>query len=41
MKNILKYLDSIPVNQTHNGYFSIDKKGKMVDALKEGKNERG
>nr|WP_320192725.1 DEAD/DEAH box helicase family protein [uncultured Desulfobacter sp.] len=35
-----KYLDAIPVGQTHNGYFSIDKKGKMVDALKAAKSER-
>lgn len=35
-----KHLDSIPVNRTHNGYFSIDKKGKMVDALKATKSER-
>ena len=35
-----KHLDSIPVDQTHNGYFSIDKKGKMVDALKAAKSER-
>lgn len=35
-----KHLDSIPVNHTHNGYFSIDKKGKMVDAIKATKSER-
>ncbi len=29
-----KYLDSIPVKQTHNGYFSIDKKSKrMIDPV--------
>lgn len=29
-----KYLDGIPVNQTHNGYFSIDKKSKhMIDPV--------
>ncbi|WP_218188171.1 DEAD/DEAH box helicase family protein [Desulfosarcina cetonica] len=29
-----KYLDSIPVDQTHNGYFSIDKKSKrMIDPV--------
>lgn len=29
-----KYLDSIPVNKTHNGYFSIDKKSKrLVDPV--------
>lgn len=27
-----KYLDGIAVDRTHNGYFSIDKKGKMVDS---------
>ena len=26
-----KYLGEIPVAKTHNGYFSIDKKGKLVD----------
>lgn len=35
-----KHLDSIPVERTHNGYFSIDNKGKMVDALKAAKSER-
>lgn len=35
-----KHLDNIPVNRTHNGYFSIDKKGKMVDAVKMAKSER-
>ena len=29
-----KYLDSIPVDQTHNGYFSIDKKNnRMIDPV--------
>lgn len=28
----LKYLNSISADQTHAGYFSIDKKGKMVDS---------
>ena len=27
----LKYLQSIPADKTHAGYFSIDKKGKMTD----------
>lgn len=27
----LKYLDAIPAEKTHAGYFSIDKKGKMID----------
>ena len=30
----LEYLNSFDVNQIHNGYFSIDKKGKMVNSLK-------
>ena len=34
-----KYLDGIPVDRTHNGYFSIDKKGKMVDTVKKAKSE--
>ena len=28
----LKYLQSIPADKTHAGYFSIDKKGKMIDS---------
>ena len=28
----MKYLDSIPAEKTHAGYFSIDKKGKMIDS---------
>lgn len=28
----LQYLDSIPAEKTHAGYFSIDKKGKMIDS---------
>jgi type III restriction enzyme len=35
-----KHLDSIPVDRTHNGYFSIDKRGKMVNAVKAVKSER-
>lgn len=27
----LKYLSSIPAEKTHAGYFSVDKKGKMID----------
>ena len=27
----MKYLEAIPVEKTHAGYFSIDKKGRMVD----------
>ena len=32
-----KYLDGIPVARTHNGYFSIDKKGKIVDSKETGR----
>ena len=28
----MKYLESIPSENTHAGYFSIDKKGKMIDS---------
>lgn len=28
----LKYIESIPAEKTHAGYFSIDKKGKMIDS---------
>ena len=28
----LKYLNEIPAEKTHAGYFSIDKKGKMIDS---------
>lgn len=31
-KDYLKYLDSIGVEETHTGYFSIDKKGKAIDS---------
>lgn len=30
----LKYLKAIPAEKTHSGYFSIDKKGKMIDCKK-------
>lgn len=33
------YLNSIQVEATHQGYFSIDKKGKMVDSVKSAKSE--
>ena len=36
----MKYLDSIPAKKTHAGYFSIDKKGKMVDSKLKNKKER-
>lgn len=28
----IKYLQSIPAHKTHAGYFSVDKKGKMIDS---------
>lgn len=28
----IKYLQSIPTHKTHAGYFSVDKKGKMIDS---------
>ena len=34
-----EYLSSIETNTTHNGYFSIDKKGKMIDAQSNSKTE--
>jgi len=34
-----KHLHSISAEATHNGYFSIDKKGRMVNALKTSKSE--
>ena len=39
-KQYWNYLKSIDVSKTHNGYFSIDKKGKLVDAIKTAKSER-
>jgi type III restriction enzyme len=30
-EDYVKYLEAIPVEKTHAGYFSIDKKGRMVD----------
>lgn len=35
-----KYLKNIKTEDTHNGYFSIDTKGKMVDAISKAKKER-
>lgn len=35
----MKYLDSIPAEKTHAGYFSIDKKGKMIDSKANEKQE--
>lgn len=35
-----RYLNSIPVSKTHDGYFSIDKKGRFIDSqLKRGSDE--
>jgi len=34
-----KYLDCIPVERTHNGYFSIDKKGKFINQKGKAKKE--
>ncbi len=36
----IKYLDSIPASKTHNGYFSVDKKGKMTESKLSDKKER-
>lgn len=36
----IKYLDSIPAEKTHAGYFSIDKKGKMIDSKLKDKKEK-
>lgn len=36
----IKYLDSIPAEKTHAGYFSIDKKGKMIDSKLKNKKEK-
>ncbi|RUT78428.1 type III restriction-modification system endonuclease [Ancylomarina longa] len=35
-----KYIDGITAEDTHKGYFSIDKKGKMVNSLKSTKAEK-
>lgn len=35
----MKYLSSIPAEKTHAGYFSIDKKGKMIDSKANEKRE--
>lgn len=31
-EDYIKYLDAVPVHETHAGYFSIDKKGKLTDS---------
>ena len=38
--NYQEYLDSIKTDKTHNGYFSVDKKGKMVNAQSDTASER-
>ena len=35
----MKYLDAIPAHDTHAGYFSVDKKGKMIDSKAADKKE--
>lgn len=35
----MKYLNAIPAEKTHSGYFSIDKKGKMIDSKANEKRE--
>lgn len=35
----MKYLSAIPADKTHAGYFSIDKKGKMIDSKANEKRE--
>lgn len=39
-KDYLRYLDSISAHETHAGYFSIDKKGKMTDSKLSDKKEQ-
>lgn len=36
----MKYLSSISANNTHAGYFSVDKKGKMIDSSIKNKKEK-
>lgn len=36
----IKYLDAIPAERTHAGYFSVDKKGKLTDSKLSDKKER-
>ena len=31
-EDYIKYLEAIPIHETHAGYFSIDKKGKLTDS---------
>ena len=39
-EDYIKYLDAIPAHETHAGYFSIDKKGKMTDSKLNNKKEK-
>ncbi|MCY4644549.1 MAG: DEAD/DEAH box helicase family protein [Bacteriovoracales bacterium] len=39
-KGYQKYLNKIPIEKTHNGYFSIDKKGRMIDSKEKGRGEK-
>ena len=39
-EDYIRYLDSISAHETHAGYFSIDKKGKMTDSKLSDKNEK-
>lgn len=39
-EDYLEYLQAIPAEKTHAGYFSIDKKGKMIDSKLKDKKEK-
>ena len=39
-EDYIRYLDAISVHETHAGYFSIDKKGKMTDSKLNNKKEK-
>lgn len=39
-EDYIRYLDSISAHETHTGYFSIDKKGKMTDSKLSDKKEK-
>ena len=39
-EDFIRYLDSISAHETHAGYFSIDKKGKMTDSKLSDKKEK-
>ena len=38
-KSYKEYLENISAKETHNGYFSLDKKGKMIDSTESGRGE--